>query len=385
MGNIFKKIKSLFRKSDGKNGLLQQIEEMQREQARDYAILENIGEGLVVVDPDGRVLIINKQAKAMLGLTSEEVIGRRWHEVTQVERENGSVVSDADRPPQLALSRGEKITSNNYYLVRKGGTRFPAAISASPVILGGAIIGAVEIFRDITKERELDRAKSGFISLASHQLRTPLSATKWLIELLMEGKLTNEQKENIKNLAISNERLINLVNDLLNISRLESSAAVANPQPVSIQELVKESIQLLKPKADRSSKKIKFSVEAEMQKILADPALFNEAFENILENAISYSPENSDIEIVIKKRGRSYIISVHNEGEGIPDAEQDKLFTRFYRGENAKKLKPEGSGLGLFIAKSAVEANGGRISFEAEEGRGITFFIELPIHSKESV
>jgi PAS domain S-box-containing protein len=360
------------------------VSHLQEEQARDYAILDNIGEGLVVVDAGGRILIANKQIETMFGWSPKELSGKRWHDIAILEDEKGISVNDEKRPLSTALARKERITANQYYFVRKDKTRFPVSITASPVALNG-IIGAVEIFRDITKEKELDRAKSGFISLASHQLRTPLSATKWLIELLMEGKLTDTQKENIKNLAISNERLINLVNDLLNISRLESAAVVANPQSVHIGELIGESIKLYKLKADKDGKKIEFSSEAGIQKIFADPVLFNEAFENILDNAISYSPKNSIIEVTIKKKDKNYVISVHNEGEGIPEEGRDKIFTRFYRSEQARKLKPEGSGLGLFIAKSAVEANGGKIRFESEKGKGVTFFIELPIRGKESV
>ncbi len=365
-------------------GVSYHIDDLQAERAKDLAILDNIGEGLVVVDAKGEVVFLNRRTEEMFGLKSGELVGKKWHDVTFLENEAGIPIPKDERPLSAALQRKERITANQYYFVRKNKTRFPVFVTASPVMLEG-VVGAVEIFRDISKEKELDRAKSGFISLASHQLRAPLSATKWLIELLMEGKLTGEQKENIKNLAISNERLINLVNDLLNISRLESATIVANPQSTDIKGLIEGVLKLHKTKAEKGGKKLKFIIENDIPSIWIDPIIFNEAFENILDNAISYSPKNSEIQIVVKKEEESCIISVHNEGSGIPLAERDKVFTRFYRSDEAKKLKPEGSGLGLSIAKSAVEANGGKIDFESTEGKGITFFIELPIKREKSV
>jgi len=378
MKNILKKL-SPKSESDKSERLEDQIRQLAEEQAKDYAILESIGEGLLVTDEQKKITIANRQAADMLGRGIDELIGGKWFEVIPIYDIGGSLVRNEERPMQKALSTGEKVATDAYFYARKNGVKFPVAITASPVVLDGKIIGAVEVFRDITKEKEIERAKTQFVSLASHQLRTPLTSTKWLIEILMEENLTKEQKEKIKNLFLANERLITLVNDLLDVSRVESGRVDYHQEEVNLIDLINREVELLKLPAEKSGKKIIFSKKDSRATVKTDPILFDEAFKNILDNAVTYSPEGSDIYVRLEKDGDNYLVSVNNQGPLIPEGDKHKIFSRFYRSEEGRKIKPEGSGLGLFIAKSAVETLGGKIWFESSEKKGVTFSMSIPV------
>lgn len=231
----------------------------------------------------------------------------------------------------------------------------------------------------------LERAnqlKSEFISIASHQLRTPLSAIKWVIELLMDNNnLSPDYKGKLQDIYTSNQRLIVLVNDLLSAAKLEGGKIIANRIKTDVAKLVENEITMQKSEIGRKKIKIDFKKETNNIEISVDTLLFGQVIKNLLENAIAYSPEDSEISIDLREEKNDLVFSFHNEGPGIPEMEHDKLFTKFYRGPVAQRLRPEGSGLGLFIAKLAVEANGGNIWFESptHDGGGVTFFVSVPV------
>lgn len=238
------------------------------------------------------------------------------------------------------------------------------------------------LLEDIKKLKQINKIKSEFLSIASHQLRTPLSSIKWLIELLMEtNKLEEDQKEKLRDIYKSNERLIELVDDLLSATKLETGSFSINHQPINLVELLKGCIASLRPVADSHNQKLNFIVEGEIKPIEADPMLLSQAFINILDNAFAYSPYGAEVVINLKRDDGHYIIAIHNFGSPIPESDHDKLFTKFYRGATAARLRPSGSGLGLFISKMAVESNGGSIWFESPtpDGEGTTFYISFPV------
>ncbi|OGY63690.1 MAG: hypothetical protein A3I24_00770 [Candidatus Harrisonbacteria bacterium RIFCSPLOWO2_02_FULL_41_13b] len=240
------------------------------------------------------------------------------------------------------------------------------------------------LYEDIKKLKQVNKLKSEFLSIASHQLRTPLSSIKWLIELLMEtNKLDKDQKEKLQDIYKSNERLIELVNDLLNATKLETGDFAVKRQPLNLAELLSGCINSLRPVADSHNQKINFIVETDIQTIKADLLLLNQALTNILDNALAYSPYGSDVSVTLKRDDSHYIVAIHNFGSPILESDHDKLFTKFYRGATAARLRPAGSGLGLFISKMAIESNGGSIWFEspAKDGEGTTFYISFPTNS----
>ena len=230
----------------------------------------------------------------------------------------------------------------------------------------------------------LDRAKSEFISMASHQLRTPLSAIKGYISMLVEGsygKIPKRAEEKMRNVFQSNERLIRLVNDLLDISKIEMGKMELEKKPVQMEDLLQSCFEEMKIGADR--KKLKFIFERPKEpllKIEVDPLKFRQVILNLIDNAIRYTQEG-EIEMKVEKIDSSIRISIRDTGEGLVGEEKKNIFERFSRGSAGLAHFVEGAGLGLYVAKKFLEIHGGRV-WAASEGRdmGSTFFVEMPIN-----
>lgn len=358
------------------------------EEAKEEGTLTSIGEGVVVTDPQGKILVFNHAAEQMTNWTASETVGRFWFETVPAMDEKGYLIPRKDRDMYKALTTGKKVFSQSIYL-QKGSGKITVAITATPIIFKDQIIGAVQVFRDISHEKEVDRMKTEFISLASHQLRTPLSAVKWFCEMLLNGdagELNPEQKEYAQNVSDSNERMISLVNSLLNISRIESGRIIIDPKPTNMNELISEVITEIKVKSHAKKQQIIVSIHSDLPLINIDPQLIREVYVNLLTNASKYSPPGGEISVSIYRKGDEIISQVSDNGYGIPKKDYDKIFQKFYRGENIIKIETEGNGLGLYLVKAIIESSGGNIWFESAEGKGLpaerkgtSFYFSLPI------
>ncbi|MDD4902409.1 MAG: PAS domain S-box protein, partial [Patescibacteria group bacterium] len=219
-------------KMDGIRGILvdltsiKKVEQSLKEiAAKDEALLGSIADGVIAVNKEGKIILINQAALKMLGYTEEETMGKKWFDVLHKEDEKGNKLPLEKSDFAAVLKTGQTFSAiTPYYYVGKRGKKFPVSRAVAPVILGGETIGAINVFRDITEEKALDQAKSDFLSLASHQLRTPLSASKWILETMSSQTqgLSDKQKRYLRDLAISNELLIGLVNGLLDVARIEA-------------------------------------------------------------------------------------------------------------------------------------------------------------------
>ena len=347
---------------------------------RDEAILASIGDAVMACDTTGKVLLFNKIAEEITGFSLKEAIGNHYSQLIRLISEKKEIASTDFINEAIKKDKRTEM-ANHVLLIKKDGSKVPVADSAAPIkSLEGKIIGCVVVFRDVTKERQLDQAKSDFLSLSSHQLRTPLSATKWVLEsILDDNNLESKQKEKLTGLYVSNERLIHLVNDLLNVNRVETNKLLVSKQHIDLRELVDNLVEILKPLTNKKNKVIKINAPAEIKDVYCDPILTTEAIENILTNAIYYSPENSqDIDMAISERKDDYLISIHNSG--VMNSEtmaKIKNFERFSRGDEASKKQPSGSGLGLYITKKVVEASGGTLWFESNAKIGTIFYITI--------
>jgi len=354
---------------------------MEKEKAKDEALLESIGDGLVATSPDGRVLVVNHATEELFGFAKDELIGKRFYEIIPMADARGELIKTEDRPMKIALTEDRKISSSDYFLFGKGTRKFPAAITVAPVHLNGEIIAAIGIYRDISHEKDVDRMKTEFISLASHQLRTPLSAIKWFAELLSDSSssLSSEQNDFVQNIALSTERMIELVNSLLNVSRIESGRIIIDPKPTDLVALVKNLLLELEGKIKEKHHRVIVTAHEQLPEITIDPKLVRQVYMNLLTNAIKYTPDYGEIEVAISKNDTDIISRVSDNGYGIPQANKEKLFQKFYRAENVVKIEPDGNGLGLYLVKAIIESSGGKVWFESQENKGTTFYFSLPL------
>lgn len=239
------------------------------------------------------------------------------------------------------------------------------------------------IVQDITMEKELEEAKSEFATLAAHQLRTPLSIINWMSELLMTDKadpLTSKQKVYIQDIFSTNKRLVKLVNTLLTISRVEMGTFTLRLEEVSLKKTCDGVLKEYQPQIQAKHLDVEIKYSKGVDKILGDENLVTIILSNLISNAISYTPPRGKVNILFQKDAHRLVFSIKDTGVGIPKDIQDKIFTKFFRAANAKQVKPEGTGLGLFMVKSLVEEQGnGKVWFESEEGKGSVFYVSLPI------
>jgi len=359
-------------------------EQLKEERDLAKAIVASMGEGLLVLDTNYKVKLINPAAEKLLETTAREAVGQKWAEFGRAYIADKPIPFEK-RSAVISLNKGEiKVTgiADDHYYVTRSGRRFPVVAITAPLIHDDKAIGIVKVFHDASHEKDVDRMKTEFISLASHQLRTPLSAIKWFVELLSDknsGPLTEEQRKYIKNLAFSTERMIELVNSLLNISRIESGRIMIEPKPTDLSKLVGEVVIQLKKKIDSKKIKLIISTHQNLPKINLDPKLISHVYMNLIDNAIKYTPVAGEVSVFISKKEQEIVSQISDSGFGIPRNEQERIFQKFFRATNAVKKVTEGSGLGLYLVKSIVESSKGRIWFKSDGKKGATFWFTLPI------
>ncbi len=252
------------------------------------------------------------------------------------------------------------------------------------------IIGGAIVLHDITYLKEMDQLKTEFVSVASHQLRTPLTAIKLFSDMLYRGDvgdLNLTQKDYIGNVKESTDRMVKLVNDLLNVTRIESGRLRIEAEPIDVVDYIKGIIAEDKPSATSKKQTIKFKNNAgDLPKIPLDKTLFRQVVQNLLTNAIRYSKSvKGEINVILdKKDEKNIVITVSDNGIGIPKEASKRLFEKFYRTDNAIKAVTEGTGLGLYVCKMIVDSSGGKIWFDSEVNKGSNFYVEFPLKGMKS-
>jgi len=266
------------------------------------------------------------------------------------------------------------------------GTRYieePPLVAVWVLLISAVLFTmAVIITNSFERLAEANRMKSEFISIVSHQLRSPLSNLRWTIELLMSGRLgriEEKQTEYFKILKENSNRMMELIKDLLIVSRIETAKLPTKKIEFSLEDLVEDLIKEFTPLAQASNVKVKFGSQSDLPKIFADYSQIRLVIENFLDNAIHYIKESGLVEIKIEKRNQNLYFEIKDDGVGIPREDQRYIFQKFFRAENILKYQTQGSGLGLYISKAVVERSGGKIGFSSQEGVGSTFWFTLPI------
>jgi PAS domain S-box-containing protein len=363
--------------------LLEDVEEskhsIEQEKAQDEAILESIGEGLVAIGPDYRIRLMNEQARQLLGLGTKDVTGLLWTDLIKIQNGKQENLSLEHWPFYKALKENKKVFSSQYNIVRPNGTAFPAAMTSAPILQGDAKQGVITVFRDISKEKEIEKAKSEFVSMASHQLRTPLSAINWYAEMLMDedaGKINEEQKAYLNEIKSGNQRMISLVNGLLDVSRIELGTFTIEPVPTDIRNIADSVIAELEPLISEKELHVIKEYDSRVPEVNLDPNLTRIILQNLLSNATKFTGKKGKIGAKITNLDKSVLIEISDTGMGIPKKQQGEIFTKLFRADNVKDI--QGTGLGLYIIRSILKQAGGKIWFESKEGKGTTFFLEIP-------
>jgi PAS domain S-box-containing protein len=360
-------------------------EKQSRELKKYLMAVENASDHIVITDNEGKILYLNEAAEQITGFKQEEVLGQK---AGSDENWGGQMDKNVYVDFWKVVSEEKKVFLGEFENIKKDGSKYVAQASVAPILDdNGEVLFYVGIERDVTKIKDIDRMKTEFISLASHQLRTPLSAIKWFLEMLMAGdagKLNKEQMEFVNNINDSNERMIDLVNSLLNVSRIESGRIIIDPKPTNLKDLVDQIVKELTPNIEEKGHQLIISAHPDLPDINIDPKLISNVYLNLISNAIKYTPENGEISIFISKKDEQIVSQVSDNGYGIPKKHQDNIFNKFFRAENVVKFDTNGNGLGLYLVKAIIDSSGGEVWFESEEEKGTSFFFSLPLSGSEA-
>lgn len=356
------------------------LAELEKQMAYASALFLNIGDGAIATNEQGKISRINDEALKILGYTYEEAIGEWFQKIIIALDEHGNKIDLMNRPITRAILSGKPVSTKMFYQP-KTGKPIPVAVTVAPIILNGIPNGAVEVFRDITREHEVDVMKSEFISLASHQLRTPLTAISTYTHMLLQGfqgPVTDEQRAFLETILTSSDRMNELIDTLLTVSRLESGSVTINLSDTNISALLRNIKQELWPLAKNKSLTVETVLPKQAVHAQTDSLLLTEICTNIISNAIKYTPKQGSISIILKESEDKITITVKDTGYGIPKDLQSRVFTKFFRAPNILKEEAVGTGLGLYMVKELTENLGGDITFKSKENHGTTFTITLP-------
>lgn len=345
---------------------------LREEKDKTQSIITNLTDGLLVLDENNKVILINFQGKQLLSV-KEKVEGKRLKELAASHSFAGLTILLAAKKTQLFREE----------LPLKSPTE--RVLEITTVSLAPRKEQVI-ILHDVTREKLIEKMKTEFVSLAAHQLRTPLSAIKWTLKMFLEGdlgKITKEQENFLKKTYFSNERMIRLVNDLLDVAKIEDGKYFYKPVLVDLKAIVQFIVNFYKDEVKRKNIIFEFNKpKTRLPLIMIDPEKIKLAIQNVIDNAIRYTKDGGRIEVNLKVVGEQIEFLVKDTGVGIPAKQQNRVFNKFFRSSNAVRVYTEGSGLGLFITKNIIEAHGGKIWFESVEGKGSTFYFTLPLLEK---
>lgn len=354
------------------------------------AILNSLYDGVIEYDEKSTIVLMNPKAEEVLGVTFQEVKGlaispdlakTRPELAALVELIYPAVAPYASATKQLAGSSAKAME------IHTSKPELKLLVTLTQVVdPGGHVKGFLKIIHDVSRERLVSKLKSEFVSIAAHQLRTPLSAIKWTLKFLLEGDagpMSASQIEFLEKGYTINERMIKLVNDLLSAARIEEGKFGYEFKTMDLVSFVKEIYTNYSTAA--SAKSLAYTFEApseDIPPIYADPEKLSLALTNIIENAIKYTPKSGQVTVSIKKEGGFAKVTVADNGVIVPEAEKGRMFSKFFRASNVVRMETEGTGLGLFISYNIIKKHGGVLSFESKEGSTV-FSFTLPLRKED--
>ncbi|MGQ0601282.1 MAG: GAF domain-containing protein [Anaerolineales bacterium] len=356
---------------------------------KNRAILDGIADGVLVTDADGKIILFNPACERILSLERGQVLGRPVREFLGIYGSAGGAWLEAvtrwsNNPQSYKLGEvfSQRIDIEASRIV---------SVLLTPVLTGDEYLGAVSLIRDITREVEIDRLKSDFVTNVSHELRTPITPIKASVDLLLMGASgpTTPMQQNLLNMIKANaDRLTHLVNDLLDTARVESGELAVVKLPIGLGDVVDDVFASLRGLMTQTGKSMTLRADLpdDLPLALGDPLRVTQVLSNLAENAFNYSNEDGVITISarVDEAGQAMVVEVTDTGLGIAPADRGRLFDRFFRGENALVMATSGTGLGLPIARQLIEMQGGKLWLkETDVGRGSTFAFTLPLAATE--
>lgn len=356
---------------------------LEAEKMKIEAVLEQLGDGVVVCDADGRIVMMNNAAQRTIGVTQSFAVGKTLsdmhpppyrHEIDLMMRQ----LAESDPEEGLAWEQRISVPGKKVLLV-----------NIRPVFLNdGTFVGSAAVLRDITEQVEVDQTKNEFISTVAHELRTPLTVLKGSLGLILGGAVGEIEPgaREMISLALNNsDRLIRLVDDMLDVAKIEAGHLRLNMDIVPVQERVLRAVQQMSQIADERQVQIVTKVKGHLHSVVGDGDRIEQVVVNLISNALKFAPSGSTV-TVAAERVRGHIrVSVKDQGPGIPADKRMKVFEKFYQVDVHPRQKESGSGLGLAISKAIVEQHGGRMTVRSTEGKGSTFSFLLPVPGEESL
>jgi two-component system phosphate regulon sensor histidine kinase PhoR len=366
-------------------------------------LIESLNDGFYAMNAEGRFAFCNQTFLDMLGLeNAEELYNKRPTDIVPPEERN-KILNMIER-----RKRGEKVFFETLLQRRDGGT-LPVLISSAPLFRSGSFVGIVGIAHDLSERRKLekmveesqevlekayeeltflDKMKSDFVAVASHELRTPLSIIKGYADAFQYGELGELSEIQMEKIRIINSRadqMTKIINDLLDLSRLEEGRLVGEKWPAPVEELVVNAVSEYQGEAGKAGLELDWEVENELPPVSVDVWRIHQVLENLIGNAVKFCPPGGRIEVRARRSEVPGMVEfeVKDTGPGIPPREQKRLFTKFYQVETDTTRSAGGMGLGLVISKGIVEGHGGRIWVESEPGKGSSFKFTLPVQEGE--
>jgi NtrC-family two-component system sensor histidine kinase KinB len=342
-------------------------------------IIATMAEGLVVLDPEGKIEMVNNALKGLSGMEEDELLGKRFVQTLFPGKGREAAIDALETARRKGIMRDLDLNLNS-----KDGKEVPVNLNAA--ILRDAYdkpIGMVVILHDMTKEREADKMKTEFISTISHELRTPLTSIEGFVSLILAkkvGEIEPKQEEFLKIVQSQSKHLRELIQNLLDFSRLATGKVRFNSTSLAVDSIVSEIINVTKPQIDSKGLHLEVDIEKDLPKVAADAEKVQMAFSNILGNSIKFTEKGGKIKVSVSRKDGDILVSVSDNGMGIAKENLDTIFQRFFQIDSSLTRKIGGAGIGLSVAKEAVESHGGRIWAESEGvGFGATLKFTLPM------
>jgi len=354
--------------------LQRQMGDLAREVSEKEALLSSMIEGVLAIDRDEHVILINKAAQRMLELGPDDALGKfHWEVIRNAEINNlFKEVLKTKEQKEVKLQIGP--LDERAFMV------YAAPIRAR----GGNILGVVAVFHDVTEIRRLEKVRMEFVANVSHELRTPLTSIKGFVETLKRGAI--DERENAVNfldiIERHTDRLNQLITDLLDLSRVETGKKKMDFQPIKVEELINRAVSHFMEISNKNRPKIKYNIPSDLPMVLADEEGIETVLKNLLDNAVKYTPKRGEINITSTDKDDYIEIAVVDNGIGIPSRDLPRIFERFYCVDKARSRELGGTGLGLSIVKHIIEAHGGTVGVESEVGEGSRFTFTLSKVSK---